>query len=114
MRISDWSSDVCSSDLPILFEALTYVTHKLTPATMDTEYIKNHIGADRVEYDRNGNILIITVGTQDFIIPLIHFSSRIYETIISEDRSVGKDFVITFRLRGGPYHNKKNKKNKRY
>src|SRR3546814_7446664 len=74
MRISDWSSDVCSSDLPTgtLFE---YATD--TPGfTVDEDP------------DHLGETLLIPPG----------------DAARSEERRVGKECVSTCRSRWSPYH----------
>src|SRR3546814_13143299 len=92
MRISDWSSDVCSSDL---FETvdlrhpdveqdaarleLTEAFQKISPAT---EGAGAELGGAKYEADRPADVR-------------------------SEERSVGKECVSTCRSRWSPYHEKK-------
>src|SRR3546814_3120443 len=86
MRISDWSSDVCSSDL--------------TPVELETEVtrpIENAIAAlpsieELVSTISEGR----SVTTVEFKLGLI--SPR------SEERRVGKECVSTCRSRWSPYH----------
>src|SRR3546814_6103099 len=91
MRISDWSSDVCSSDLSILFTGdgdfadavATAVAHVIptlaTAATM------------RDSWDANGAIIVVP-NLADAI------------PLRSEERRVGKECVSTCRSRWSPYH----------
>src|SRR3546814_13607707 len=108
MRISDWSSDVCSSDLGA-DRRKTFVT-----ATGAVGY--NHLGKTHpVEGD-------ISFGTlfgpdkQFGIVLATNYSKRPIESqnaqsgghwdVVdrSEERRVGKECVSTCRSRGSPYH----------
>src|SRR3546814_10913181 len=96
MRISDWSSDVCSSDLeqfyllwPLVF-ALAIGTHR----TMAV-------------------LLIIVLGSV-LVTPLTLWAAKPLQNIVpyvphlaagrSEERRVGKECVSTCRSRWSPYH----------
>src|SRR3546814_7976029 len=83
MRISDWSSDVCSSDL----------TSPPIPAPMMGAMPNPIVAASDwpVEYRVDGNIRPITT-------TIVVNSSR------SEERRVGKECVSTCRSRWSPYH----------
>src|SRR3546814_15117337 len=97
MRISDWSSDVCSSDLPFLKRFTVFnvdqcegLPHDLTapvPAT-DPSLI-----LPKVEE------LIRRTGA-DFRIG----GDRAFYDVRSEERRVGKECVSTCRSRWSPYH----------
>src|SRR3546814_11890759 len=99
MRISDWSSDVCSSDLliaqvdpsvPVLF----LETGKHFTETLEyRDALVSQLGLT--------NLVIIT--------PDIPELSRKDETGLrrSEERRVGKECVSTCRSRWSPYHYKK-------
>src|SRR3546814_7129510 len=76
MRISDWSSDVCSSDLSI---DARRVTQELTQTPMEI--------TDRALLDRIG--------------PRSRKCARLER---SEERRVGKECVSTCRSRWSPYH----------
>src|SRR3546814_1356172 len=78
MRISDWSSDVCSSDLQL--NGLVSLT---------TEFIPDFI----VEY---------LDSTIRFRSQFAHFNSMLGWR--SEERRVGKECVSTCRSRWSPYH----------
>src|SRR3546814_7168766 len=79
MRISDWSSDVCSSDLSI--EA------------------RCTIGLDRFIY---------ALGIRQIGLATARLLARHYHTLErSEERRVGKECVSTCRSRWSPYHYKK-------
>src|SRR3546814_5328556 len=107
MRISDWSSDVCSSDL------LTIYCRRLEPdiqiiarANLDRNVDTLHrAGADAVlSYASLGasaiwnalgpnDILVLAEGLVVFRLP-----------VRSEERRVGKECVSTCRSRWSPYH----------
>src|SRR3546814_13261504 len=108
MRISDWSSDVCSSDLfqisyDFTDDILGYLTYSegfreggensvgLTgnyPASFDPDLVKNYEAGIKTElFDRQ-----LTLNR-------------------SEERRVGKECVSTCRSRWSSDHYKKNKKN---
>src|SRR3546814_12296466 len=98
MRISDWSSDVCSSDLciPIV------INNKPIAAvlTTDTEAmpvlsIEDH----QVYFQISRQISII-----------LQNISLLNETRRSEERRVGKECVSTCRSRWATYHYKNKKK----
>src|SRR3546814_8093200 len=88
MRISDWSSDVCSSDLVRQRDDRLEVQHHLValecPTQIGLDVERRHRGAAHggVEGDRAG---------------LAEFLGR------SEERRVGKECVSTCRSRWSPY-----------
>src|SRR3546814_20206591 len=85
MRISDWSSDVCSSDLPVQCQALERAGEQTgdeqvaQPAVVGRYHVPGCFAA--VAFAQHG--------------------SR------SEERRVGKEWVSTCRSRWSPYHSKK-------
>src|SRR3546814_14780939 len=98
MRISDWSSDVCSSDLggngPAREAEIIIISG-------------NAFGAQIIAFaffelrQRYGRIDVVKSDHAPAII-LHHFSR-------SEERRVGKECVSTCSSRWAPYHKKKNK-----
>src|SRR3546814_10013041 len=90
MRISDWSSDVCSSDL----EDLLADPKELSEHLMLLDLGRNDVG--RVA--KTGTVRV----TEQMIIEryshVMHIVSR------SEARRVGKECVSTCRSRWSPYH----------
>src|SRR3546814_11305891 len=107
MRISDWSSDVCSSDLAALREA------KLTLGLV------RH-AAMRIGGQPPGDVLRLAEGFEEAV-SVSQLSAgkfkvwgaggirrygliAIPERIRSEERRVGKECVRTCRSRGSPYH----------
>src|SRR3546814_9686286 len=86
LRISDWSSDVCSSDLEDQVGIGDVVDLGL--ATGVVEYVSVRVTHVR---DVNGTLWYVRNGE-----------------IRSEERRVGKECVSTCRSRWSPYHYKKN------
>src|SRR3546814_7960452 len=81
MRISDWSSDVCSSDLIELVE-------------MEVRELLS-------EYEFPGDdIPVVRVAA----FPALNGDAKWGESIRSEERRVGKECVSTCRSRWSPYH----------
>src|SRR3546814_11020895 len=102
MRISDWSSDVCSSDLSptgvALREVLRVAAH---PEPVHTRAAPERLTAPLVRFD-----VPIRLGVQP---------QRVAEgmpagpdpgqlPLRSAERRVGKECVSTCRSRGSPYH----------
>src|SRR3546814_7962612 len=97
MRISDWSSDVCSSDLRLL------VASGRPAYVLDGDNLRLGLNGDLgfSEEDRTENVrrvahvarLMADAGVV-VLVPLIR----------SEERRVGKECVSTCRSRGSPYH----------
>src|SRR3546814_2576903 len=88
MRISDWSSDVCSSDLPALIASL-----KLYP---DAEALRRAAPAIDVQ-------VLKRLSAEDWIGDRANTPSSI-RRLRSEERRVGKECVSTCRSRWSPYH----------
>src|SRR3546814_19038015 len=99
MRISDWSSDVCSSDLSIF----SSIGHVLTGAGQS-------LLCQAVRMERIQGVLVSLLHTQAAAIVkrVPEDPSRSFR---SEERRVGKECVSTCRSRWSPYHQKK-KQNK--
>src|SRR3546814_20204137 len=99
MRISDWSSDVCSSDLAsdrrlvqltILRGSLAAQLDCFSRCGCDEKSAVCQILFDKVLYDMDRAIDLYAVGQQDL--------GR------SDERRVGKACVSTCRSRWSPYH----------
>src|SRR3546814_18208641 len=98
VRISDWSSDVCSSDLPALNVSGTASNSTSSKMLMNRKPSRNASTADRVcaqPYSSG---------------PL---SSAASVARRSEERRVGKECVSTCRSRWSPSHEKKQNNNKK-
>src|SRR3546814_12241920 len=101
MRISDWSSDVCSSDLRfagVLQESgndadgLVELRLALRARLCDLEALDGRLAAGRVDL------------AVDRALQPLHFPPRVGHRYRSEERRVGKESVSTCRSRGSPYH----------
>src|SRR3546814_11894220 len=104
MRISDWSSDVCSSDLEAAYS-------QITPLTCQAIRLFGSMrGALHVVRDfLNGRCHLVDGRGR-----LIGLGTLLIEHLRagrSEERRVGKECVSTCRSRWSPYHTKK-KQNK--
>src|SRR3546814_2396314 len=100
MRISDWSSDVCSSDLKVLTKQDIIAIVK---------YLINLINskAEVDDIDHLSNRRVRTAGEQlyaQFGVGLSRMARTIRERMRSEERRVGKECVSTCRSRWSPYH----------
>src|SRR3546814_15611173 len=104
MRISDWSSDVCSSDLPFLFvpiNAIAYVglaQTKTAQASSLLNVFRNLGGTFGISVSQT-----LLAGYQQ-----VH-QSYLVERLnpldpSSEERRVGKECVSTCRSRWSPYN----------
>src|SRR3546814_17476334 len=109
MRISDWSSDVCSSDLSSARETASRVAAgavaRLVIAEVDVFAYVTEIGGDAIDF---GNFDPAEIGNNPFFCPDAKAASR-WEKLVdgarkerSEARRVGKEGVRTCRSRGWP------------
>src|SRR3546814_20955853 len=124
MRISDWSSDVCSSDLAILLTA--FACPRAGNATRNQQKTR-YLSQNSTKYAR---ILLdwLTFGPKSAqvggdrppprhrgiaVVPApVHagFTAHRYQQLrSSEERRVGRECVSTCSSRWSPYHNKKNR-----
>src|SRR3546814_14519775 len=97
MRISDWSSDVCSSDL---YFGTAYVWRQ-----GEAEVDRRHGLWELIDTDAYRNNPIRLVTDQG-----VAMRRRLTAAERSEERRVGKECVSTCRSRWSPYHIKKTKK----
>src|SRR3546814_19383444 len=124
MRISDWSSDVCSSDLAdVSFETALRARIKALPevvsAASSVDWSVRPQGAFTsaivltVAYDPRGRTM---TGWQGWIPTRVYIDvmaasapvkATLRDAIRSEERRVGKECVSTCRTRGEPDHSKK-------
>src|SRR3546814_20683808 len=107
MRISDWSSDVCSSDLQVIFREPIHVGELVT-------FLAS------VNYTGNTSMEVgIKVVTENIRERSVRHTNSCFFTMVavddqrkpatrSEERRVGKEWVRTCRSRGSPLHYKKN------
>src|SRR3546814_16776424 len=99
MRISDWSSDVCSSDLPAADAAVEKGAARLAMAHVveahEAAAARHGHGLQRQRLGA-GHVGLEAAAEQDAGLAR------------SEERRVGKEGVSTCRSRWSPYHSKKN------
>src|SRR3546814_12533609 len=109
MRISDWSSDVCSSDL------VARKNHHRDPR-IALAHLLEHLRAAGMGHAKVGHDDIETGGCE--FLEALPAVFRCLDTVTgflekrSEERRVGKECVSTCRSRGSPYHKKKKTNNK--
>src|SRR3546814_20564321 len=89
MRISDWSSDVCSSDLPVPVGGHLLVNPVSHGHGLDAEQLPGVLGVENPG-------------------PHVVVGERVDGLLRSEERRVGKECVSTCSSRWSPYHSKKN------
>src|SRR3546814_16955137 len=103
MRISDWSSDVCSSDLILFVIPLVWAAPFADPAAA-TDRIRDfdNTGGDNIAIavdDVHQSLDLLGGAVREhacfFVVP---------PEIRSEERRVGKECVSTGRCRWSPYH----------
>src|SRR3546814_13936503 len=104
MRISDWSSDVCSSDLI----ALLRIAGRMSEKAIDTVIDRLEIGMPLDEIGRIHAVAMAQQGGQsEWIIANIRgLATGVVEPnelMRSEERRVGKEGVSTCKTRWGPY-----------
>src|SRR3546814_19940156 len=99
MRISDWSSDVCSSDLQTFTAHISVALLHLSgiAAEMQGVFITTKAGFFEVAEECSG---------VNFLIAMLAYSVFAAR---SEERRVGKECVSTCRSRWSPYHYKNKK-----
>src|SRR3546814_13793131 len=100
MRISDWSSDVCSSDLdPLGFnfpQSRMFGDAALLPVILDGTRL------------HAGSLVALAVAVAGWVLmsfTIVGFQVRVLgQAPRSEERRVGKECVLTCRSRWVPYH----------
>src|SRR3546814_14940771 len=122
MRISDWSSDVCSSDLIVIAELIQARKRRTVDTKADTVA---WYGAD----DLTRIALIDCIVVSDDLIDALHIAEHVeasmnlgritgmdglYFGVRSEERRVGKECGSTCRSRWSPAHSKKKKNKNKY
>src|SRR3546814_19895843 len=104
MRMSDWSSDVCSSDLP--------KGTKIAPSGAECEWVEEESYFFKLS-EWGDRLLAFYDAHPDFILPatrrneVVSFVKGGLKDLSisrSEERRVGKECVSTCRSRWSPYH----------
>src|SRR3546814_14349201 len=98
MRISDWSSDVCSSEL----ESINCI-----PTCISFAFNRRH-GISIPLLRKIGNHEITSMGYYELIDCWRQIDTVLRRIRRSEERRVGNECVSTCRSRWLPYHKKKN------
>src|SRR3546814_11550678 len=99
MRISDWSSDVCSSDLVDPASAVLVVTvyqFVLMAAVLPLSALSQRFGYRQTYQCGQAAFVVATI--------LCFFAHSLPFLVRSEERRVGKGCVSTCRSRWSPYH----------
>src|SRR3546814_16893910 len=114
MRISDWSSDVCSSDLAVAAEraadgafqpgdrGAAHHAALSAQSPFPIQHAELHLHTGAAEADRPGQRHAVPPR----LVPQIYAGWRA-DRARSEERRVGKACVSTYSSRGSPYHYKK-------
>src|SRR3546814_1791261 len=101
MRISDWSSDVCSSDLPLHHDLALLDSRPDPTAPFYWTGFPNAAGLGGSASD--SDVWQIQAGLSGKL-PTLGWSWDVYFGTRSEERRVGKECVSTCRSRWSPYH----------
>src|SRR3546814_12385305 len=107
MRISDWSSDVCSSDLggnAQLGQAVPALVEGLAHATLAAHAAQE---GHAVELPLQVVVPLVVNALQAAgvaVALLTHQRAAVRAAVRSEERRVGKECVSTCRSRWSPYH----------
>src|SRR3546814_15835830 len=110
MRISDWSSDVCSSDL--FFDDLLAACKDRPEYERTVSAIRlGHPDKNKAQFDQTTCRLIFVAelasdlvkSSHTAILELILDEFRAYDINRTEERRVGKECVSTYRSRWSPY-----------
>src|SRR3546814_16063489 len=112
MRISDLSSDVCSSDLVIHRQGYPKTHPKLTVRVLIQRFFLD--SRFRVPQTRRKPRKIAPNSEFWGRVACVLGSPSVRFGVRSEERRVGKECVSTFRFRWSPYHNTKKAKKKKY
>src|SRR3546814_14203218 len=105
MRISDWSSDVCSSDLK-LFEGSDPIgaTIRLARVPLRVVGVLQPKGQSGWGGDADDVIMVPLESARRRLSGTVGLSADGVQQIRSEERRVGKECVSTCRSRWSPYH----------
>src|SRR3546814_13995243 len=105
MRISDWSSDVCSSDLLVVPGYLVWcaLAYALAGSWLSWRVGRPLVALNAERYAREADFRFALVHTNEAA-----ESIGLYAGERSEARRVGNECVSTCRSRWSPYHSKKN------
>src|SRR3546814_15223962 len=97
MRISDWSSDVCSSDLRIA-GSFQFHQSNVAPVIL-VQHLSDHAAGQEADTKEALHADDMLVGHDQSVV-----ADDEYRIVRSEERRVGKECVSTCRSRMSPYH----------
>src|SRR3546814_12619401 len=97
MRISDWSSDVCSSDLIDLQYACAHPDFGVGRRAAGEQRATLELFFERIQS-------LVLPNVQQLLTVFRHERMPVVHTRRSEERRVGKECVSTCRSRWSPYH----------
>src|SRR3546814_13355191 len=97
MRISDWSSDVCSSDLVLGIAGLFLIGKLKASFLLSIQNQEREILSSDIS-------ISIRRPLEDIEIKALKDKARAFILDRSEERRVGKECVSTCRSRWSPYH----------
>src|SRR3546814_19401045 len=111
MRISDWSSDVCSSDLIV---GIGMRSHVGVASLMFRTLSEEGINIQMISTSEIKTSVIINDKYMELAVRALHkaFGLDQDQSQRSEERRVGKECVSTCRSRWSPSHEQKKKRNK--
>src|SRR3546814_11906811 len=101
MRISDWSSDVCSSDL------ISNASRPISKSEIELSK-QNNIGFIEIPVSYDGLAIVVSPKNTFVDYLTVEELHKMWSPERSEERRVGKECVSTCRSRCSPYHEKKN------
>src|SRR3546814_15132161 len=108
MRISDWSSDVCSSDLLNLASNGTLSGTPTASGTFNVTVTATDANSQTAEHAYTLTIAVATLSVTPAAVPAgtvgVAYSQDFSTGGRSEERRVGKECVSTCRSRWSPYH----------
>src|SRR3546814_16985536 len=109
MRISDWSSDVCSSDLHIEVEGREVdgaegVDRLVEGVEVEVFYVLAHLAVELGQAVQHPALQLRHLGSGDTLalVEAVEVAEQVAQR--SEERRVGKECVSTCRSRWSPYN----------
>src|SRR3546814_13785539 len=106
MRISDWSSDVCSSDLNLFIHMRAIRVKTISEDNRANRSIIDHMNIIHA-LERRDTELAERLVRQHALDLAAHVEKNVDYLDRSEERRVGQECVRTCRSRWSPYHQKK-------
>src|SRR3546814_18098059 len=104
MRISDWSSDVCSSDLFSIMQTHPRTTDRIERALEQAgaTSVADPLVAQDIYYDKIDGMIYGDNADQGYIRGRSLAHPKLRRSFRSEQRRVGKEWVSTCRFRWAP------------